>query len=118
MDKQTLVLFLNIIIALPLILTLIVLVVKYGGSKMQNMQNGRFIKIIERVPLTKETSILVVKIGNEGYVMSSSSSKTEIILKLNEDQLIMIEDSKKIPQYSNINDFINKLKAKREDKND
>lgn len=118
MDKQTLELFFKIIIALPLILTMIFLVVKYGGSKMQNIQNGRFIKIIERVPLNKESNILVVKIGNDGYVMSSSNSKTEIILKLNEEQLIIIEDNKKIPQYSNISDFINKLKAKREDKND
>lgn len=118
MNKQTIELVLNLMIALPVIILLIYVFVKFGGSKLQNMQKSRFIKIIERVPVSKESCILIVKIGNDGYVMASSNSRIEILLKLESDDLRMLEESKNIPQYGSINDFIKKIMAKRKGKDE
>ena len=81
MDKQLLEMLLNIILVLPFILLLIYISLKYGGSKLQSIQNGKFIKVMERVPLTKDSSIMVVKIGDKAFIMSASGSKTEILMK-------------------------------------
>ncbi|MPN54572.1 hypothetical protein SDC9_202243 [bioreactor metagenome] len=39
-------------------------------------------KILERLPLSKDNSLLIVKIGDKAYLMSSSSGKTEILREL------------------------------------
>lgn len=124
MDKQLLLMILNIIVVLPFILFLIYLSLKYGGGKLQSLQNGRFVKVIERVPITKESSILVVKIGEKAYVMSAGNNKTEILMELEEDEIQKIESMNKLPQYSraNIDDsvkkILDKLKLKKEDRNE
>lgn len=117
MDKEFLTMLLNIILVLPFILLLIYITLKYGGNKLQSIQNGRFIKVIERVPLTKDSSIMVVKIGDKAYVMSVSASKTEIITELEKEKVEEIENMKRLPQYANIYNFkfLNKVKFKKED---
>lgn len=99
MDNQAIKLVLNLMIALPVIILLIYVVVKVGGSKLQNMQKSRFIKIIERVPVSKESCILVAKIGNRGYVMSSSSSGIQILFEIENNELEMLE---KAGMYRNL----------------
>ncbi len=118
MDWQFGWMLLKIIIVLPFILLLIYISIKYGGSKLQNVQNGRYIKILERVPISKENNILVVKIGDKGYVITSASGKIDIISELEKNEIIKIEVSKTIPQYTNLKDFYNKLKFKKEDKDE
>jgi flagellar protein FliO/FliZ len=122
MDKQMLGMLLNIILVLPFILLLIYISLKYGGSKLQNIQNGRFIKVMERVPLTKDSSIMVVKIGDKAFIMSSGAGKTEILLELEEAQMEHIETINRQPQYENLQECIkevmSKLKLKKEDKHE
>lgn len=118
MNNQTIKLVLNLMIALPVIILLIYIVVKVGGSRLQSVQKNRFIKIIERVPVSKESCILVAKIGNRGYVMSSSNSGIQILFELENNDLEMLEKSRNISQYVSINDFIKKIKAKRVGKDD
>lgn len=119
MDKEFLQMLLNIIFVLPFILLLIYISLKYGGNKLQSIQNGRFIKVIERVPLTKDSSIVVVKIGDKAFVMSSGGGKTEILMELEKRQIEQIEDINKLPQYENmykgLSEVIGKLKFKKED---
>lgn len=37
---------------------------KYGGNKLQDIQKGKYIKIVETT-ISKENSLLVVKIGQK-----------------------------------------------------
>ncbi|WP_374119111.1 flagellar biosynthetic protein FliO [Clostridium sp. OS1-26] len=105
--------FLKIVIFLPFILILIYISMKYGGSKLQNIQNGKYIKILERAPISKENSLLVVKIGQKGYVMASTNGKIEIISELSQEEIIEVEASKAIPQYKDLKDFYEKTGLKR-----
>ncbi|KHD38294.1 flagellar biosynthesis protein FliZ [Clostridium acetobutylicum] len=110
---------LKIIIFLPLVIFLIYLSLKYGGSKLQNMQNGRFLKILEKTPISKENSILVAQMGDKAYVLSSTEGKVEILKELTDEELCMLNESKSIPEYKNLNEFIlsikDKLKNKKEE---
>lgn len=127
MDLQFLWMFLKIIIFLPFILLLIYISVKYGGNKLQDIQNGKYVKVLERTPVSKENSLLVVKIGDKAYVMSSTANKVDILVELEKEEISKIETSKVIPEYTSFKefykkthfkDFCNKLKLKKEGKNE
>ncbi|MCR3757834.1 flagellar biosynthetic protein FliO [Clostridium felsineum] len=109
----------KIIIFLPIVILLIYLSLKYGGSKLQNIQNGRFLKIIEKTPISKENSIIVAQMGEKAYVLSSTQGKIEILKELTENELLMLKENKNIPEYKNLNELIvkiqNKLKNKKEE---
>ncbi|MCM8710980.1 flagellar biosynthetic protein FliO [Clostridium sp. SYSU_GA19001] len=106
---------LKIIVFLPFILFLIYLSLKFGGSKLQSIQNGRYIKILERVSLSKENSLLVVKIGDKGYVLTSVAGKVDTLLELKEAEIKKIEESKQIQEYANLKEFYQKLFKKKEE---
>ena len=115
MDTEFWFMLIKIIIFLPLILCLIYLFIKYGGNKLQNIQSGKYIKVIERVSLSKENNLLVLKIGKKGYVLSSTHGKVEIMMELSEDELLKVESNNSIKEYKNIKEVIEKLKSKKED---
>lgn len=115
-DKATLETFIKLIVFLPFIIFLIYLLFKFGGPKLQEMQNGRYMKILDRMPLSKDNNLLIVKIGEKAYVVSSSQGKVEIHMELSEEEIRKVEMKNNIPQYTNLKDAIIKLKTKKEDK--
>lgn len=114
MDLNFWLMLIKIVVFLPFILLLFYLSVKYGGSKLKGMQNGRFIKVLERVPLSKENSLVVVKIGNKAYVLTSAAGKVDTLLELNEEELAKLEASKEIPEFASLKDFYQKVMKKKE----
>jgi len=52
-------------------------------------------RVIERVQVTKENTILIVKIGQKGYVMTSSAGHMEKLSELSEEEINIIEEDKK-----------------------
>lgn len=106
------ILLFKIAIFLPCILFLFFISIKYGGGKLQQMQNTRYLKVMERLSLSKDNSILVVKIGERAYVVSSCNKGIEILMELSEEEMNKVEANKAIPQYNNLKDFYNKLKVK------
>jgi flagellar protein FliO/FliZ len=105
----------KIIVFIPFIVLLIYLSLKYGGSKLQSMQSGRYIKIYERVTLSKENSIIIAKIGDKGYVLASSQGKIEILNEVSEADLIKIQISQQVPEFANLKELYKKMKTKKED---
>ncbi|MPN02591.1 hypothetical protein SDC9_149807 [bioreactor metagenome] len=118
MDLQFFATLLKIIVVLPFVLMLIYISIKYGGGKLQDLQKGKYMKVLDRLSLSKENNILVVKIGEKAYVVSSVQGKIEILFEVPSEDIIKIECSKEIPEYRNIKDLINKLKSKKEDKDE
>lgn len=114
MDFNFWIMLLKIVVFLPFILLLFYLSVKYGGNKLQGMQNGRFIKVIERVALSKENSLIVVKIGDKGYVLTSAAGKVDTLLELSDEELVKLEATKEIPEYASLKDFYQKVFRKKE----
>jgi flagellar protein FliO/FliZ len=113
MEKNFIYMILQLAVILPFILFLIYLSLKVGGSKLQSLQSGRFIKVLERVSLSKENSVLAVKIGQKGYVISSSNGRVEILLELSDEEVLRIEKTKIMPQYDSITELYKNLMWKR-----
>lgn len=113
--KETIELFIKILIFLPFIIFMIYAFFKYGGAKLQEIQNGRYMKILDRMPLSKDNSLIVVKIGEKGYVISSAQGKIDILLELDEEEIKKVQITTKIKEYENIKDVMKKLKFKKED---
>ncbi len=60
MDMEFIGIIFKTIFALALVLLLLYLSLKLGGEKLQKFQNGKYIKVLERVPLSKENFVCVV----------------------------------------------------------
>lgn len=118
MDTSTFYMILQLVLVLPFIIFLIYLSLKFGGSKLQQLQNGRYIKILERVPLSKENSLIVTKIGQKGYVVSSTDGKIEILLELEADELKRLEEKNELPKYDSLNELYKSFLLKRKVKDD
>jgi len=106
------VLTIKVIFSLIFVVCLIYLSFKYGGGKLQSLQNTRYLKVLERVPLSKENNILVVKMGNQGYVLSSSQSKVEIIKEISEEDLVGIENTKMFTTNNKVSDILKNWRNK------
>lgn len=96
---------LKIIVFLPFVIMLIYLSLKFGGSKLQQIQNGKYIKVLERVPLSKDSSLVAVKIGESGYVISTTANKVEILKTISQEELIKLEQNNSIPEFSSFKEF-------------
>ena len=112
MDLQFGWMLLRVIMALLFVLFLIYLSMKYGGNKLQYIQKGRYIKVLERTSISKENLLVVVKMGSNGFVIASTNDKMEIISQLTKEEIEKIEESKAIPQYENLREFYEKAGLK------
>jgi len=105
MDLEFWTLLFKIIIFLPFILLILYLSLRYGGNKLQKLQNGRYMKVLDRIALSKENSIIVVKIGEKAYAISSSSKDIQILFELPEEEISKIENIKELPQYDDMKEL-------------
>lgn len=55
---------------------------KWIAKKQNSFSSGKIIKVIERVMLSKDVFIAVVKVDTKVYLMSISSGKTELLTEL------------------------------------
>lgn len=95
MDLNFFEMFLQLILALGVTLGLMFLTFKLMGSKLNSINNSKYVKVIERVQVSKENTILVVKIGKKGYIMTSTTGHMGKLSELSEDEINLIEEEKK-----------------------
>ncbi|SCN21316.1 flagellar biosynthetic protein FliO [Clostridium sp. N3C] len=113
--KDTLLMFLQILVFLPFVLLLIYLSLKLGGTKFHSLQNNKFIKIYERTAVSKDNSLVIAQIGKKGYVLASCNGKLEVLRELEEEEMKSITMQKSIPKYNNLKDLYKKIGLKRKD---
>ena len=85
----------QLILALGVTLGLIFLSFKLANSKFNIINGNKYIKVIERVQITKDNAILIVKIGEKGYVMTSTAGHMEKLSELSKEEINIIEEDKK-----------------------
>ncbi|MGL5085581.1 MAG: flagellar biosynthetic protein FliO [Clostridium sp.] len=85
---------LKLIIALATILGLMLILFKLSNKKISDINNNKYINVIDRVQIGKDSYILIVKIGKRGYVISSSGGKTEKLEDLGEEEILNIQNEK------------------------
>jgi len=95
MDFNFFGMFVRLILALGVTLGLMFLTFKVMGKKVSSINNSKYVRVIERVQVSKENTILVVKIGKKGYVMTSSTGNMGKLSELSEEEINLIEEEKK-----------------------
>lgn len=95
MDFNFFGMFLQLILALGVTLGLMFLTFKVMGKKVNSINNSKYVRVIERVQVSKENTILVVKIGKKGYVMTSTTGHMRKLSELSEEEINLIEEEKK-----------------------
>jgi len=95
MNFEFLGMFVQLILALGVTLALMFLSFKLMGTKLNAINNKKYVKVIERVQVTKENAILIVKIGQKGYVMTSTAGHMEKLSELSKEEITIIEEDKK-----------------------
>jgi flagellar protein FliO/FliZ len=91
MDGQFWITLLKILIFFPFIIALILIFGKLG-TKFNLGTSNKYMKVLERLPLSKDNSLAIVKVGDKGYLMSSSTGKIEILKELDSVELETIKD--------------------------
>jgi len=95
MNFEFLGMFAKLILALGVTLGLMFLSFKLMGTKLNAINNNKYIKVIERVQISKENFILIVKIGKRGYIITSTAGHMEKLSELSEEEINIIEEDKK-----------------------
>jgi flagellar protein FliO/FliZ len=95
MNFEFLGMFVQLILALGVTLGLMFLSFKVMGSKLNVINSNKYIKVIERVQVTKDNAILIVKIGEKGYVMTSTAGHMEKLSELSKEEINIIEEDRK-----------------------
>lgn len=96
MDSVIITDLIKMIVFLPLILFLIIVFFKYGGKYLENLNNGKIIKVYERVPLSQKTFLVIVKVGDKPYLMTTGENGAQILLELDESLLTQYQTNQKI----------------------
>ena len=86
---------LKILICIPIILILIVLSLKISQGTLLKKYNDKYVKILDIVNISKNNSIIILKIGEEGCIMASSSSSMSKIKDLTKEEILKIENDMK-----------------------
>ena len=95
MDFEFFKMFMQLLIALGVTLGIIFLSYKILGTKVESINNNKYVKVIERTQVSKDNAILIIKVGKKGYVMSCSTNNIQKIEDLSEDEINEIEEKKK-----------------------
>ncbi|EQB87778.1 flagellar protein FliO/FliZ [Clostridium punense] len=91
MDGNIWTTLLKILVFFPFTIALILILGKVG-SKFNLGTSGKFMKILERLPLSKENSLLIVKVGDKAYLISSSNGKIEILKEMEPEEIEKIRE--------------------------
>lgn len=109
---------LKLITAFGITLGLMFLTFRFMGTKYNNINDKKYIKVIDRLQVTKENSILIVKIGRKAYVMNSSAGHLEKISELSQEEIDEIEEKKRMDiehmneSYNNSIKVVKKISSK------
>ena len=84
----------KLIVSMIVIFALMIILFKYANKGINGNLNKKYVKVIERVQISKDGYILVVKVGNKGMVLSTSTGHTEKLQEVTEEELAEIEEAK------------------------
>ncbi|UPA31438.1 flagellar biosynthetic protein FliO [Terrisporobacter glycolicus] len=100
----------NLIVFVPFTIALIIITIRLSKSSINGIAKNKYIKVLERTNLNKDTELYVLKIGDEGCVIVSSSTKTDTIKELTSHQIEEIERKQEEVKINNRNNINLKLK--------
>lgn len=111
---------------LPLIGVIVIIFLAYISTqwlskKYNTINSGKYIKVIERTVLGKDTSLVLIEVASKKYLLSVSLQKTEVLLSFESNEIqqtdIKTQDFNSIlASVSNCRQFFEKKHSKDEKK--
>lgn len=100
----------NLIVFVPFTIALIIITIRLSKSSINGIAKNKYIKVLERTNLNKDTELYVLKVGDEGCVIVSSPTKTDTIKELTSHQIEEIERKQEEVKINNRNNINSKIK--------
>ncbi len=75
------------VIMVALVLYLAYVVTRYVGKSSRLRVGSRHIKVIDRAVLSQDSSVAIVKVGNECLLLGVSSERVSVLRELKEEDL-------------------------------
>lgn len=85
---------LNLFLVIPIVLLLFFIAIKLSKASFLKMGIYNHVSILEKINIGKDSSAIVLKSGEEGYVGILTSSGFQTIQKLDKEELKKIESKK------------------------
>lgn len=108
-------LIIQLVFALTLIFSLMYLLTKISGNKLEKINENKYITVIERTNISKDVAILLLKVGEKGYVISASNNNVEKLEEISKEEMMNIVYTKKRNKEAIANSyesFINDISIK------
>ncbi|WP_426349146.1 flagellar biosynthetic protein FliO [Alloiococcus sp. CFN-8] len=112
---DTITYILKIIFSLIFILLLIYIFYSISSKKLIGLKSTEAIKVIERLPISKDTCLLVVSLGDRGYFLASGPKGFDVIDELTSEEIMKIQEERTSKVENNkieMDKLIGKLKVK------
>ena len=96
-----------------LLVFLMGLVNKFSNGSIERLNIHKYASVIERTPINKDTTLMVIKVGSEGVVLINNSNHTEVIKTLSESEVNDLEKKRSLSKERGmvLDSPISKLKA-------
>lgn len=108
---------LNLVLMIPIVLVLFFITIKLGKTSFSKMGMHNHVSVLEKVNINKDSSVIVLKVGEEGCVGVLSSSGFDTIQRLNQKELKELENKKiQFLNQENSFDLKEKIKFNKKDK--
>jgi len=111
-DTQVLQSFYKLLVALPVVVLLVFISLKLSKNYMYSVTKKNSIKILERVHIHNKSTLNVVQIFDDYYVLSATEQNINIIKKLDENEKNKMDLKQQI--NINTNNIFNKFKDNKE----
>lgn len=94
MNNTFLEFIINLIELVPVVILLIFISLKLSQKSLSKIGSGSYINVLEKLNLSKDIYLLLIKIGNTGCVIVVSSNNTKVIKNLSENEINEIIEMK------------------------
>lgn len=94
----------KLIFSLTVVLLLIFILSKLAGNKINDITNKRYMKVVDRLIITKDNSLIIVRVGDKGYLLSNTSKNINVIdeISIEEIEKIQHEKQKSLQEMQNV----------------
>ena len=94
MNNTFLEFIINLIVLVPVVVLLIFISLRLSKKSLSKIGSGSYVKVLEKINLSKDIGWYVIKSGNTGCIIVTSNNNTQVIKKLNEDEINEIIEMK------------------------
>ena len=94
MNNTFLEFIINLIVLVPVVVLLIFISLRLSKKSLSKIGSGSYVKVLEKINLSKDICLYVIKSGNTGCIIVTSNNNTQVINKLNDDEINEIIEMK------------------------